>query len=315
MRHYFGQIFFSQIILKFYLIDSSVLRSLILSFYVMLSNKAPFAFMNPLQRQQFFGNLDNNFLISLFGSRNPDCRVMSVGEGSYQGTESKFQDPFHQLPSESVKFISLPPHSLAAPSQAPHFVHSPDQQGIPINYQSHNCNRRPRFTCLPNSGGDFSIGESDSAVQLLADQSNPTPLNDIDFQLMNIDQNMSPSSGITSVCFLLSFHLLDSTSLFLFITFVFFYFVPQPMDLGFTNIGDEQSIDSIDLNNITPSIKLASSVSFTFYLCPVYNALSSILLFLSIPLSLSIEACPCSHEFLVSYRNLFPKLAPLMFFF
>lgn len=33
------------------------------------------------------------------------------------------------------------------------------------------------------------------------------------------------------------------------------------MDLGFTNIGDEQSIDNIDLNNITPSIKLASSVS------------------------------------------------------
>ncbi|KAM7540776.1 hypothetical protein Aperf_G00000020808 [Anoplocephala perfoliata] len=157
---------------------------------------------------------------------------MSVDEGSYQGTESQFQDHFHRLPSESAKFISLPPHSLVASSQTPHFVHSPDQPGIPINYQSHNCNRRPRFTCPPNSGGDFSIGENDSAIQLPADQSNPNPLNDLDFQLMNIDQNMSPSSGITS-----------------------------PMDLGFTNIGDEQSIDNIDLNNITPSIKLASSLT------------------------------------------------------
>lgn len=38
------------------------------------------------------------------------------------------------------------------------------------------------------------------------------------------------------------------------------------MDLGFANIGDEQSNDGIDLNNITPSIKLASSVRKNNYL-------------------------------------------------
>ncbi|VUZ48542.1 unnamed protein product [Hymenolepis diminuta] len=156
---------------------------------------------------------------------------MSVGEGSYHKClESKYQDSFRQIPADSAKFISSPSQSLTAPSS--HYVQSPEQQGIPINYQSHNYNHHPRFNCHPNSGGNFSVSENDSAVQLSADYSNPNPLNDLDFQLMNIDQNMSPSSGITS-----------------------------PMDLGFTNIGDEQSIDNIDLNNITPSIKLASSLT------------------------------------------------------
>lgn len=45
------------------------------------------------------------------------------------------------------------------------------------------------------------------------------------------------------------------------IALICFFLFLKPMDLGFTNIGDEQSIDNIDLNNITPSIKLASSVS------------------------------------------------------
>ncbi|VDO04824.1 unnamed protein product [Rodentolepis nana] len=156
---------------------------------------------------------------------------MSVGEDSYQKRlESKYQDSFRQIPAESAKFTSPPSQSLTATQSQ--CVQSPERQGIPINFQSHNSIHHPRYTCHPNSGGIFSVSENDSAVQLSADHCNPNPLNDLDFQLMNIDQNMSPSSGITS-----------------------------PMDLGFTNIGDEQSIDNIDLNNITPSIKLASSLT------------------------------------------------------
>lgn len=148
-----------------------------------------------------FGNFDSTFPISLFRRRDLAYRVMSVGEGSYHKClESKYQDPFHQIPADSVKFISSPSQSLTAPPS--HYVQSPEQQGIPINYQSHNYNHHSRFNCHPNSGGNFSFSENDSAVQLSADYSNPNPLNDLDFQLMNIDQNMSPSSGITSVCFL-----------------------------------------------------------------------------------------------------------------
>nr|VZI14269.1 unnamed protein product [Spirometra erinaceieuropaei] len=59
-----------------------------------------------------------------------------------------------------------------------------------------------------------------------------TPSNELDLQLMNIDSTMSPSSDVTS-----------------------------PMDLCFANIIDEQSNDDNDLNNITPSIKFASSLT------------------------------------------------------
>ncbi|EUB65081.1 Microphthalmia-associated transcription factor [Echinococcus granulosus] len=163
---------------------------------------------------------------------------MSVGEGANQTPDSQRRNQYHQIATGSESFFPSTSQSLAARQQhrAPainySFVHSPEQQGIPINYRSHNYNHRSCFPCLPNSGGTVSVSENDSAVQLSADHSNPNPLNELDFRLMNIEPNMSPSSGITS-----------------------------PMDLGFTNIGDEQSIDNIDLNNITPSIKLASSLT------------------------------------------------------
>uniref|UniRef100_A0A5K3F843 BHLH domain-containing protein n=1 Tax=Mesocestoides corti TaxID=53468 RepID=A0A5K3F843_MESCO len=149
----------------------------------------------------------------------------------------RLQQPSYrgQLSTDSTRFYSPASSSLNTSQQQPPtsgyspYVQSPEQLGIPINYQSHH---HPRFPCFPHSGGTISVSENDSAVQLSANPSNPTPLNDLDFHLMNIEPNMSPSSGITS-----------------------------PMDLGFTNIGDEQSTDNIDLNNITPSIKLASSLT------------------------------------------------------
>lgn len=148
-----------------------------------------------MELQRPFGNLDSTFPTPRLGKSDPSYRVMSIGEGSYQKSEDiKYQDPFRQIPVDSAKFISS--------SSQSHYFQSPEQQGIPINFNSNNnYDHRHRYTCHPNSVGNFSVSENDSAVQLSVGHSNPNLLNDTDFQLMNIDQNMSPSSGITSVRF------------------------------------------------------------------------------------------------------------------
>lgn len=132
---------------------------------------------------------------------------MSIGEGANQLLDSGSLNQFRQITPEPTHFFSPTSQNLVASQQQfqtsiinyPSFVQSPEHQGIPINYQNHNYHHRPHFPCYPNSGGAVSVSENDSAVQLSADHSNPINLYELDFKLMNIDPNMSPSSGITSV--------------------------------------------------------------------------------------------------------------------
>lgn len=164
-----------------------------------------------MEYRGFLRSFKSRCSFSLPGKQNPEYCVMSVSEGANQTFGSKHQNQPHQIASGSTPFFPPTSQSLAArqqnrtPATNCPFVHSSEQQGIPINYHSHNCSHRPCLPCLPNSGGTVSVSENDSAVQLSADHSNPNPFNELDFQLMNIDPNMSPSSGITSVCLLLPF--------------------------------------------------------------------------------------------------------------
>ena len=141
--------------------------------------------------------------------RNLERGVMSIGE-SANHLDSERHNQFRQIAPEPAQFFSPASQNILTSQQQPQttinytsFVQSPEHQGIPINYQSYNYHHRPHFTCHPNSGGPISVSENDSAVQLSADHSNPSHLYELDLKLMNIDPNMSPSSGITSVSFLL----------------------------------------------------------------------------------------------------------------
>uniref|UniRef100_A0A0X3P8G1 Transcription factor E3 n=1 Tax=Schistocephalus solidus TaxID=70667 RepID=A0A0X3P8G1_SCHSO len=108
--------------------------------------------------------------------------------------------------------------------------------GIPIqNSYSQNFPRRQAFSIDPvGCISPHSFGEQESTITVgeYSEHTAFTPSNELDLQLMNIDSTMSPSSDVTS-----------------------------PMDLCFANIIDEQSNDDNDLNNITPSIKFASSLT------------------------------------------------------
>ncbi|KAL7063132.1 hypothetical protein AAHC03_01777 [Spirometra sp. Aus1] len=108
--------------------------------------------------------------------------------------------------------------------------------GIPIqNSYPQNFPRRQQIPIDPvGCVSPHSFREPESTINIgdYSEHTAFTPSNELDLQLMNIDSTMSPSSDVTS-----------------------------PMDLCFANIIDEQSNDDNDLNNITPSIKFASSLT------------------------------------------------------
>lgn len=127
------------------------------------------------------------------GRTYPHSCVMSTCSGSNHpenryNPQNQPQPPQHSSSPSRYKSPSL----SAAPAHHTH-SYSPEQLGIPINYQDHPYHH---YSGHGGTAETFGASEKDSAVYLSVD---PTSIQELGFRLMNIDPNVSPSSGITSV--------------------------------------------------------------------------------------------------------------------